>query len=58
MKRLRPSQESQGIEGLIGGKPVSIEPITYKTKAMLPERIQVEMIYYEKVKDGIRVYVD
>jgi hypothetical protein len=30
----------------------------YKTKAMLPESIDAEMIYYEKVKDGIRVFLE
>lgn len=53
-----PQEESQGIDGFIGETPVSIKPITYKTKSMLAEQIEAEMIYYEKVKDGIKVYYD
>lgn len=53
-----PQEESQGIDGFIGETPVSIKPITYKTKNMLEEQIDAEMIYYEKVKDGIKVYSD
>ncbi|GAJ06324.1 unnamed protein product, partial [marine sediment metagenome] len=33
-------------------------PITYKSKLTLPETIAVEMIYYEKKKDGIWIYSD
>ncbi len=53
-----PQEESQGIDGFIGETPVSIKPITYKTKNMLAEQIEAEMIYYEKVKDGIKVHCD
>lgn len=53
-----PTEESRGIDGFIGGTPVSIKPTTYKTKNMLTEQIEVTMIYYEKVKDGIKVYFD
>ena len=53
-----PEEESEGIDGYIGEMPVSIKPITYKTKNMLPENIDVKMIYYEKVKDGIKVEYD
>jgi hypothetical protein len=50
-----PEEESRGIDGYIGGIPVSIKPITYKTKSYLPENIQVKIIYYQKLKDGIEV---
>jgi hypothetical protein len=50
-----PEEESKGIDGYIGNIPVSIKPYTYKTKAALPENIQVKIIYYKKVKDGIEV---
>lgn len=53
-----PTEESRGIDGFIGSTPVSIKPTTYKTKSMLTEQIEVTMIYYEKVKDGIKVYYD
>ncbi len=49
------TEESKGIDGYIGETPVSIKPHTYKVKAALQENISVKTIYYEKVKDGIRV---
>jgi hypothetical protein len=50
-----PGEESKGIDGYIGQDPVSIKPTTYKSKLGLPESIRVPIIYYEKLKDGIRV---
>ena len=50
-----PEEESKGIDGYIGEVPVSIKPITYKTKNMLQEKIEAKMIFYEKKKDGIIV---
>jgi len=48
------SQEALGIDGMIGGKPVSIKPMTYQVKSpMLMERINVPIVYYDKKKDGI-----
>ena len=54
-RRSTPEEESRFIDGYIGEVPVSIKPITYKTKNMLHENINVKLIYYEKLKDGIRV---
>jgi hypothetical protein len=51
----RPDEESKGIDGYIGQEPVSIKPETYKTKPELPESIRVPIIYYKKLKRGIRV---
>ncbi len=50
-----PLEESQGIDGYIGNEPVSIKPISYKTKKMLPEEIKVKVIYYKKDKNGILI---
>lgn len=50
-----PKEESKGIDGFIGDVPVSIKPITYKTKNMLNEKIEVKFIFYDKKKDGINV---
>ena len=50
-----PKEESKGIDGFIGDIPISIKPITYKTKNMLNEQIDVRFIFYEKKKDGIIV---
>jgi len=50
-----PDEESKGIDGYIGQERVSIKPETYKSKLGLPESIRVPIIYYEKLKDGIRI---
>ena len=57
-RRATPEEESRFIDGYIGEISVSIKPITYKTKNMLHENINVKLIYYEKLKDGIRVEYD
>ena len=54
-KLASPEEESKGIDGYIGGRPVSIKPVTYKTKNMLPEKIEVPIIYYNKTKAGLTV---
>ena len=49
----KPEEEAKGIDGFIGDIPVSIKPSTYNYKKALPEKIEVKIIFYEKVKDGI-----
>ena len=53
-----PEEESQGIDGLIGEKPVSIKPTSYEMKKSLSEKIEVPFIFYEKLKDGIKISFD
>ncbi len=48
-----PDEEAKGIDGYIGNIPVSIKPHTYNVKASLPERVEVKILYYEKIDDGI-----
>ena len=48
------SEESKGIDGFIGDKPVSIKPVTYKTQ-ILSENIPAPVIFYEKTKQGIKI---
>jgi uncharacterized protein YukE len=50
-----PDEESKGVDGYIGNIPVSIKPHTYDVKVSLPEHIEVKVIYYRKVDDGIEV---
>ena len=50
-----PEEESQGIDGYIGLKKVSIKPITYKTRNMLHEEIAIDIIFYDKKKDDINI---
>jgi hypothetical protein len=53
-----PEEEAKGIDGFIGARPVSIKPETYKTKKMLGEKIDADLIYYAKKKDGIIIEFD
>lgn len=54
----QPHEESKGIDGYIGDKPVSIKPITYKTKMGLNESIEVPLIFYDKKKSEIVIEFD
>lgn len=51
-------EESKGIDGFIGHRPVSIKPSSYKTMSRLKEVIEVAMIYFEKRKDGLVIEFD
>ena len=53
-----PKEESQGIDGFIGDIPVSIKPITYKTKNALREEIKAKIIFYNKTKSGLEIDAD
>ncbi|GAA5819694.1 MAG: putative type-2 restriction enzyme MthZI [Methanobrevibacter sp. CfCl-M3] len=51
-----PQEESKGIDGFIGDKPVSIKPISYSGKDSLMEKISVEIIFYEKSGKHLKIY--
>lgn len=51
----KPKEESRGIDGFIGGKPVSIKPMTYAAKKALREKIDSKIIYYNKKKTGLEI---
>lgn len=53
-----PAEEAIGIDGFIGDKPVSIKPTTYEIKKSLAEVIEAPILFYEKVKDGIKITFD
>jgi len=53
-----PDEEKKGIDGFIGNTPVSIKPITYKTKNALREEIKNKMIFYNKTKSGLEINAD
>ena len=53
-----PEEESRGVDGFIGELPVSIKPESYKTKDSLNENIEVKIVYYQKVKDGISIDIE
>lgn len=54
----KPIEESKGIDGFIDDKPVSIKPMTYKTKMGLNEIIDVPIVFYDKRKSEIVIEFD
>lgn len=54
-REANPTEEAQGIDGFIGGKPLQIKSATYKLEARLSETIDVPIVYYDKKKDGISI---
>ena len=52
-----PEEESKGIDGYVGNIPISLKPITYQSKKMLTEKIEADIIYYEKLKDGLKIII-
>ena len=53
-----PKEESLGIDGFIGEVPVSIKPISYKSKKALAEEIKTKIIFYNKIKSGLEIEAD
>ncbi len=53
-----PSEETKGIDGFIGLTPVSVKPFSYQSQKGLNEQIDVAIIYYKKVRGGLKVYYD
>lgn len=53
-----PKEESQGIDGFIGNIPVSIKPMTYKSKDALREEINVKIVYHKKTKSGLEIQAE
>jgi len=51
-------EESQNIDGKIGNRFVSIKPTTWSGMLTSPIDIQIDMIYYEKTKDGLQITYD
>ncbi len=52
-----PEEESKGIDGYIGEIPISLKPVTYQSKKMLTEKIQADVIYYEKQKNALKITI-
>ena len=50
-------EESKGIDGYIGNIPISIKPTSYKQENFLPESINIHIVYYEKQKDGLKIFI-
>lgn len=53
-----PDEEKKGIDGFIGSIPISIKPITYKTKNSLREEIKSKIVFYNKTKSGLEIDAD
>ena len=47
-----------GVDGFIEGKPFMVKPVAHYFKGPPDEVYEAEIIYYEKAKDGIKVYYD
>ena len=54
----KPEEEARGIDGYVGDTPLSIKPKTYEIMAALSEDIEVQVVYYEKTKQGITFTFD
>jgi hypothetical protein len=48
-------QESRGIDGLVGGREVSIKPASWKDQVIQRENLQGVLIYYRKTDDGLEI---
>lgn len=57
----KPEEESKGIDGFIGNKPVQIKSTSYTSKQNLSEDIPCEIIYYDKGSKNskyLKIYVN
>lgn len=52
-----PEDESKGVDGYVCNIPISLKPITYQCEKMLTEEIEVDIVYYEKRKDGLKIII-
>ena len=51
-------EESKGIDGYIGNKPIQVKASTYKIETFLGQTIDTPIVYYEKKKDGLVIEYD
>ena len=51
-------EESKGIDGYIGDKPIQVKASTYKIETFLGQTIDTPIVYYEKKKDGLVIEYD
>ena len=54
-RKSTPEEEAKGIDGYVGITPILIKPMTYKSKKGLPEEIEVRIVFYDKIKEGIMI---
>ena len=50
-----PQAEARGIDGYVNQTPLSIKPVTYKTKPQLQEQLPACIVYYEKVGNDLHI---
>jgi len=53
-----PQDEAKGIDGFIDKNPVSVKPISYKSKKGLNEEINADIVYYDKKRSYIKIEYD
>ena len=46
------------MNGFVGDIAYSIKPMTYKIMDRLRENIDAKMIYYEKIKTGLKIEIE
>ncbi|MCX8051992.1 MAG: MjaI family restriction endonuclease [Chlorobi bacterium] len=51
-------QEAAGIDGIIGNRPISIKPISWKEQQVHREQLQGAVVFYRKTDDAIEIEFD
>lgn len=53
----KPEEESKGIDGYLGGEPVSVKPKTYLSKkSSVRESIDVKMVFYKETNTYLHIF--
>ena len=53
-----PEEESKGIDGFIGGKPVQIKPETFLEKGLIQFEMDYDIIYYRSAEKSLAIFYD
>lgn len=53
-----PEEESQGIDGYVGDKPIQVKPHTYLDKPRLKEEFPCDVVFYKDTKTYLYVYFE
>lgn len=53
-----PEEESQGIDGFIGEKPIQVKPDTYLNKPRLQEEFPCDVVFYKDTKTYLYIYFE
>lgn len=53
-----PEEESKGIDGYVGDKPIQIKPHTYLNKPRLQEEFPCDVVFYKDTKTYLYIYFE